>query len=212
MLEHGKIVACKGNLITVETEKPIENEIREKRINSVGFCLNDGRTITRKQQKFIYALFKDMADHTGYTDFEIKAGFKKGFAEYSCLAPFSLADVDVTTARYFIDFLIQWCIENDVGTKISLLDNAPDIGRYVYLCLVNKKCAVCGDKAELHHAEHVQIGRNRKEICHIGMSALPLCRKHHTECHGIGQKSFNEKYHLFGVNIDENIAREYNLK
>lgn len=36
-----------------------------------------------------------------------------------------------------------------------------------------RKCAVCGRRAELHHVDRVGMGRDRREICHIGMQALP---------------------------------------
>ena len=77
---------------------------------------------------------------------------------------------------------------------------------------MNKRCAVCGRKAELHHVDHVGMGRNRKEICHIGMRALPLCREHHTEIHKVGQTDFLKRYILEPVKIDERIAKVYRLK
>ncbi|MBQ1779553.1 MAG: hypothetical protein IIZ93_15475, partial [Acidaminococcaceae bacterium] len=87
-----------------------------------------------------------------------------------------------------------------------------DIERYVYACLMNKKCAVCGKKTELHHYDHVGMGRNRREIDHIGMRAYPLCREHHEEIHLIGERAFDEKYHLVPIAIDQKIAKKYNLK
>nr|DAR84231.1 MAG TPA: Putative HNHc nuclease [Caudoviricetes sp.] len=55
------------------------------------------------------------------------------------------------------------------------------------------------------------MGRNRKEICHIGMRALPLCREHHTEIHRTGQKDFLKRYFLEPVRIDERVAKVYRL-
>ena len=84
-----------------------------------------------------------------------------------------------------------------------------DIGRYVYLCLLHKKCCISGKRAELHHTDAVGMGRNRNEITHIGMRAMPLSRKYHNEVHTIGQAKFNEKYHIYGVKIDKVIASKY---
>ena len=77
---------------------------------------------------------------------------------------------------------------------------------------MNKKCAVCGRKTELHHYDHVSMGYNRREINHIGMRCLPLCREHHNEWHNIGGAEFENKYHLIPIEIDERIAKIYRLK
>jgi hypothetical protein len=79
--------------------------------------------------------------------------------------------------------------------------------------LVNKKCCVCGLKADLHHVDHVGTGRDRDEIIHEGMKVLPLCREHHREAHTNGQKTFEEKWHITdGIEADKTICRIYKLK
>ena len=103
-------------------------------------------------------------------------------------------------------------IENDVPSSRPLAEYADDVERYVFACLIHKKCAVCGRKAELHHVDRVGMGRDRREICHIGMQALPLCREHHQEAHQHGDKALLEKYHLVTVTIDERIAKANGLK
>ena len=78
--------------------------------------------------------------------------------------------------------------------------------------LLNKKCAVCGKHADLHHVDAVGMGNDRNEIHHLGRRVLPLCREHHIECHSIGSKFLMEKYHLEPVNADEKICKKYRLK
>ena len=127
---------------------------------------------------------------------------------------FSLANCDVTTAREFINFLVEFIIENDIPTRVPLIENCEDIARYVYACLVCKKCAVCGKHADLHHCDGgiVGMGGNREKVNHIGRPALPLCREHHTEIHSIGQEDFLRRYIIEPVKIDERIAKVYGLK
>ena len=60
--------------------------------------------------------------------------------------------------------------------------------------------------------DRVGMGRDRQEICHIGMRALPLCRAHHEEAHRHGDGRLMEKYHLEEVAIDGKIAKAYSLK
>jgi hypothetical protein len=175
--------------------------------------LSDGRQISADQRRKLYATMNDISLYTGYLPDQIKALAKYDFIARTGHDYFSLSNCDMTTANEFLSYLIDFCLEHDIPTLDSLLDRTPDISRYLYSCLVRKKCAICGGKAELHHAEtRVGMGRNRKEIVHLGMYAMPLCRKHHTECHDIGQKTFNEKYKIYGTKLDAELCRVWKLK
>jgi hypothetical protein len=113
----------------------------------------------------------------------------------------------------FQRFLINFILENDVPVKRPLLEYVDDISHYVYMCLINKKCAVCGKRAELHHIDTVGMSNNRHKIQHEGKEAMSLCREHHQEMHHIGTKDFFEKYHFNGgVKIDKTICKIYGLK
>ena len=94
-----------------------------------------------------------------------------------------------------------------------MLEYVDDVADYVYSCLINKRCCICGRAADLHHVERVGMGRSRTEICHEGMEVLPLCREHHTEAHTIPDDAFFERYHLDkGVQLDKTLCRLYGLK
>lgn len=82
-----------------------------------------------------------------------------------------------------------------------------DIERYVYACVAHRRCAICGQKAEIHEVERVGMGRDRRKIHHLGQLVEPLCRQHHAEVDQLGQKSFDEKYHLQGIRLDEQLCR-----
>ena len=125
---------------------------------------------------------------------------------------FSLSNCDMTTARLFITYLIDFCLLHGVDVGEPLYQLSEDIPRYVWACLMNKRCAVCGRNADLHHCDVVGMGRDRMEICHIGMRALPLCREHHTEIHRIGRETFLRRYILEPVRVDERIANVYKLR
>lgn len=182
---------------------------------SVGVEFVDKRRISAKQRRKAYVLISYIAAWWGYTPLECMKEILKlmfiGEAE-TLRRSFSLSNCDMTTARLFITYLIDFCILHGVDVGEPLYQLSEDIPRYVWACLMNKRCAVCGRKAELHHGDHVGMGRNRKEICHIGMRALPLCREHHTEIHSIGQKDFLRRYIIEPVRIDERIAKVYRLK
>lgn len=177
---------------------------------------HDMRRISPEQRRKAYALMGEIAAWSGDSPENVKAALKVDFRMKALEAMekrlFSLSDCDMTTARLFITYLIDFMLENDVPSSRPLAEYADDIERYVYACLIHRKCAVCGRRAELHHVDRVGMGRDRREICHIGMQALPLCREHHQEAHQHGDAALLEKYHLATVAIDERIAKANGLK
>ena len=175
----------------------------------------DGRGITPEQRKKAYALMGEIAEYIGDYAESVKAQMKMEFLLTRLQGVqrrmFSLADVDRTTAKEFITFLVDFIIEHGIPTKVSLLDNCEDTGRMIYASAMHKRCAVCGLEADIHHIDRVGMGNDRKDISHLGRRFLPLCRKHHTICHN-DEKSFLADNHLVPIRIDEAICRKYKLK
>lgn len=210
----GDVVEERDDGLTVFVPFPHGKKRPEVYQPTVGVELVDDRHISADQRKKAYVLISYIAAWWGYTPLEcMKEMLKLMFiGETETLRrTFSLSDCDMTTARLFITYLIDFCLLHGVDVGEPLYQLSEDIPRYVWACLMNKRCAVCGRKAELHHVDAVGMGRNRKEICHIGMRALPLCREHHTEIHKVGQGDFLKRYFLEPVKIDERIAKVYRL-
>ena len=179
----------------------------------------DARMRSPEQIRKAWALMGEIAEYQGQTKDEVyreqSTAFSLKHLEILQGQLFHLSTATMSTARAFINLLIEIIIEFGIPTKEPLYGLCDDIPRYVYACLMHKKCAVCGKKTELHHVTAVGMGRNRREIDHIGMLALPLCGGidgHHEEAHRIGNRAFLEKYHLEPITIDANIAKKYNLK
>ncbi|BAL83554.1 putative phage protein [Selenomonas ruminantium subsp. lactilytica TAM6421] len=177
--------------------------------------LRDPRQITREQQKKAYVLIGWIAKWWGYlpqdATKEILKEMFMGYQDTTLQETFSLGDCSVEEARLFISYLIDFCLLHGVDTGVPLNEMAEDIDRYVWACTMNHVCACCGKKAEIHHWTAVGMGRNRKEIVHLGMKVIPLCREHHTEAHTIGKEEFLKKYILTTVEVDEQIAESWNL-
>ena len=185
--------------------------------------LEDGRRITPKQRAKIYALLGEIDEYvnglrTPEGQEEQKNILKLKFM-LDCMTDaerkmFSLSDCSETTARAFITYVIDFIVANDISTAFPLYEKAEDIEHYVYACLANKKCAVCGRPCDLHHAEgsRIGMGSDREKAHHLGREALPLCRKHHDECHGMPEREFLEKYHLAPVKLDEKLCKVYGLR
>ena len=181
----------------------------------------DRDEITADQRKKIFAIVAEIALWSAhdpeYTRKNLTADFLRSNIERLQMSALSLAisgNCDKGTASLFIEFLINFCLEYNVPTSRPLREYADDIEKYVYASLLHKRCIICGRKADIHHCEgsHVGMGRNRKEMIHLGAKVMPLCREHHNECHNIGQTAFDEKYHTLGVKADKRICQKVGLK
>ena len=170
-----------------------------------------------KQRRACYALIGAISDHTGMGKDPTKEYMKLKFMledlEGTADQIFSLSNAPMSLVCAFQRFLVRFILDWDIPTKFSLLDMVDDVPDYIYACLISKKCVVCGRKAEIHHADRVGMGRDRNDICHEGMEALPLCREHHEEAHTMSDREFFEKYHLpGGVILDKTLCRIWKLK
>lgn len=177
----------------------------------------DSRPLSDKQRRACYALLGEIADFTGNGKDSTKEYMKLKFLaeDFGETADkiFSLSNAPMSLVCAFQRFLVRFILDWDIPTKFPMLDLVDDVGDYLYACLINRKCAVCGKRADLHHVDHVGTGRNREEIIHEGMEALPLCREHHAEAHTLGAQSFAEKYHIeHGIKLDKTLCRIYRLK
>ena len=201
--------------VVVQTTRPDVPNLSDE----VLVIWQDARMRSPEQIRKAWALMGEIAEYQGQTKDEVyreqSTAFSLKHLEILQGQLFHLSIATMSTARAFINLLIEIIIEFGIPTKEPLYGLCDDIPRYVYACLMHKKCAVCGKKTELHHVTAVGMGRNRREIDHIGMLALPLCGGidgHHEEAHRIGNRAFLEKYHLEPITIDANIAKKYNLK
>ena len=207
----GRVMESPQGVVVYTTRPPVDNLS-----NEVLVYWQDKRGISSEQRRKAWALMTEIADYQGQSKDDVYAEQKTAFSlkhlEILQGELFRLSSATVSTAKAFITMLIEIILEYGIPTKEPLYGLCDDIERYVYACLMNKKCAVCGKKTELHHVDAVGMGRNRREIDHIGMRCLPLCREHHDEVHRIGETAFQEKYHLVPIKIDQKIAKKYNLK
>ncbi len=179
----------------------------------------DGRRISPEQRRKCYALLREIADWVGDIPEYVKRLMKIEFMANRMTTIgeklFSLSDTDITTAREFISFLIDFMVEHQVPSKTPLYELCDDVYKYVYACLMHKTCCVCGKRgADVHHLHGSRLGRggvNWREKEQDGAVIISLCREHHSECHQ-GEVSFLNRYHLQGVEMDKRIASIYKAK
>ena len=180
--------------------------------------LPDGRRISPDQRKKAHALIGEIAEWVGDWPESMKKIMKMEFVvnrlEGLEKQMFSLSDCDVTTAKDFITFLVDFMVEHGVPTRIPLYEQCEDIGRYVYACAINKRCAVCGRKADIHHLSGSRLGHggnNWREKDQDGAFIIPLCREHHEICHN-GEREFLERFHLQGIEMTKELQKMFGVK
>ena len=211
MIATAKIVGYDGELLTIKPLAAIDRELLQKQVESIEIRLTDSREISAVQRKKVFALIRDIADWCGEEPEYIRKFTTFEYRISSGIEPFSLSDCDMSTAREYISYLIDFCFRHGVPTRDTLLNRTDDISKYLYSCLVHRKCAVCNKQAEVHHVEAIGMGRDRTKINHSGMEAIALCREHHREAHTRGQ-AFFDKYHIYGIKLDENLCKILNLR
>lgn len=207
----GQIYKVKdGKAIIIADISPYEAE--RKKIKTCSVHYDDGRHISAEQRKKIYATIADIAIYTGNSAEAEKYLQKYFYIERTGAKYFSLSDCTMSEAREFINYLIDFCFEQNIGTRDTLLNRTDDISRYLYSCIANRKCAVCNKKAEIHHCEGSRIGMgfNRNKADNLGRYAIALCRKHHNAAHA-DEKSFLEAYHIYGIALDEYLIKKTGL-
>lgn len=231
MLVRGFVTDYNGETLTISVPFNDSEILQRQVITDCEVRLIDGRTITPAQRRKIFAMVQDITDWVTWaknnrqyqeelrrlqllylidtTDNEaVRKQLEYHYCELLDINLFSLSDCDVSTARDFISYLIDLAVEHNIPCRDSLLNRCEDIDRYLYACVANRRCAICGKKADIHEVERVGMGRDRRRIHHLGQLVQPLCRQHHVEVDQIGQASFNKKYHITSIKLDENLCRK----
>lgn len=198
---------------TVKVQVPL-GQFLHREVKEVYVEMIDSRPLSDKQRRMCYAMIGAIADWAGSCTEEVKEAFKLDFwaerADTLADKIFSLSDAPMSLVAEFQRFLVAFILTHDVPTKFPLREYVDDIEAYTYFCLVRRKCAVCGRRAEGHHIDAVGMGNDRTEVQHEGREVMSLCREHHTEIHTVGYDAFMKKYHLDGgVPADRTIMKIY---
>lgn len=213
----GKVVGLsEDGTATIKAQVPLA-QFLHREVKEVYVDMIDSRPLSDKQRRMCYALVKAIADWSGSGSEEVKEAFKLDFwaERVDTLSDkiFSLSNAPMSLVAEFQRFLVAFILTHDVPTKRPLREYVDDIEAYTYLCLVRRKCAVCGQRAELHHIDAIGMGNDRTEVQHEGREVMSLCREHHTELHTVGKAEFMTKYHLDGgVPCDKTIMKIYGLR
>ena len=231
MLLRGYLSRYDGKELTIIVPFAGAQLLERQGITECEVRLLDGRQISPAQRRKIFAMVRDIADWVTWakdkrqyrevlrqlqllylidsTDTEaVRHQLEYHYCELLDINLFSLSSCDMSTARDFISWLIDLAVEHNIPCRDSLLNRCEDIQRFLYACVANRRCAICGQKADIHEVERVGMGRDRRTIHHLGQLVQPLCRQHHCEVDQVGQQSFDKKYHLESIRLDEYLCKK----
>lgn len=236
----GYIQGYDGQALTIIAPFQEEELLERRNITECEIYLHDGREISPAQRNKIFALIGDITEWvSGFdkkklafqetlaamqlnyliavTPENVRRQLTQNYCRLCGIDLFSLSSrtpetIDMTTAKDFIDWLVELCVENGIPCIDTLLNRCEDIGRYLYACVANRRCAICGEKAEIHEYDRVGVGRSRRKLHHEGQRVQPLCRKHHREVDDIGQETFDRKYHMEWVRLDSHLCERLGWK
>ena len=159
--------------------------------------IDDGKKITDKQRRKIFALLNDIYVWSGNPQEDMRQMFIFYLEMMNGYENISLRDCSRRVAGELIDLIIEWVFIHDVPLNYKTSDMLKNDRTFLYMSTINRTCVICGTQnSDIAHRYTVGAGRNRNDIDHYGNEVLALCRFHHSEQHAIGIDSFNEKYHL----------------
>lgn len=214
-------IANEEIVITLPVEKvyPGLKQLIEERLNHYPIKVIPVKRLSKAQNSLIHVLLKQFGEELGWTMQDMKEYQKEQFALSRDLGKFSTANCDMEMANDFIAFIIEQALENEINLYVlnkhdnrykSILKVDKTTERYVIACLRAKTCAICGRKgADLHHWKTIASAAGAYENDDgLKTPFMSLCRIHHNEFHEIGQKEFEEKYHIEGVWLNPQLVYE----
>jgi len=194
-------------------DKEILDEIMRYKTKTGNLKLDDSRRISAKQQKRIYLTIKDIANHLGYFPKEAEQLLIENFNINYNENLTSIPECSMSLARKFLAYLLEFCLQYTVPLSDYAVNRIDNIESYISLCLLYRRCAVCGDIADIHHAldDKIQMGNNRNKINHVGRKAIPLCRTHHNQLHNMSENDFYKKYSIKPIPLTEKMVKKLGL-
>ncbi|MDB2011718.1 putative HNHc nuclease [[Clostridium] symbiosum] len=204
----GYRAAGEGVDLLVHLPQDIRYLIKRQNIRHAEVILDDGRHISIDQRKKIYATLRDISEYIGDPPEATKEWMKYGYIERTGSDYFSLSNCSMTTAREFINFLMDVCLQSGIILTESGLKRTDDINAYLIQCIRHKRCCICGRPADIHHVDAIGMGNDRRNFDDSENDIIALCREHHTQAHSLGNVRFMERYKVYGIKKYQTVDAE----
>ena len=117
----------------------------------------------------------------------------------------------------FTNYLFDYFLQNDIAMweEMQMLYKQQNEEKYIYSMLKHRKCAVCGkyhtenSSIDLEHWDSIASthGTYKKDTGQEGRY-ISLCRLHHIQKHNWGVQTFERKYNVRGIYLDDEQIKE----
>lgn len=209
-----EIIAQKGDLLTVKLHSELDVESLETNAYGGRFfaylepVLKD--TTTDLQRKHYWALIGDISEYTGDPKWQIVLRMKYLYMlvndkkKEPSMARNAMKSSD---ARLLIQTIIDYALEHDIPLKKDYLSQMEE--KQLFAMTMKRKCWLCGKHADIHHVDSLGAGRNRDTYQHHDKHQyMALCREHHQLVHQMGKRTFEQKYHVKGIQLSQANLKE----
>lgn len=217
----GEIRGFEGDILTLKVYDTLDDKtLANSLYNGKYWVMVDtyeNEKITPDQRKHIYALLNDYVDYTGNPLDAVEAYFKYQFMvehDMDELPSFKRNAISLSTAGDFINYLIDYYIQNDIPFRKQQFYLTTDTSKMLYALTMKRICWVTGKpNADIHHAENlVAMGRDRNKVDHTKSAFMCLSRDAHTEIHQIGLKEFCQKYHVKPIKLKGHDLKQLGIR
>ena len=188
-----------GSRLLIRLPEKVGEILKRRKIQTVEVSYDDGRSISPVQRRKIYATLRDISEHTGYDPESAKQILKTEHILRTGEKAFSLSDCSMTTAREFINTLMDYALREGIILTDTGLQRTDDIDTYLIQCIRYRRCCICGRGAEIHHVDAIGMGHDRRQVDDSEKEIMALCREHHTISHAMGQERFARMYAVYGI-------------
>lgn len=200
------------SIIMAEVPENLQAKIIDQKISKAEIRLLDGRTITSDQRKKAYATINDIGLWNGDLPEFLKEFFKYKTIERLGIPYFSLSDCSVSTAREYINTILDFALEWNIPLATSAAERTDDIQHYLYKCLEQRVCAITNrPNADIHHVDAVGMGRNRNKVNHSQLRIIALSREWHNKVHAQGEIEIFNKFKIYGIKADKELLGKLKL-
>lgn len=210
----GKIISFSGNQLIINLDDVKDWQEQElTQLPRIELSVDSEKEITIDQRKKAFAMLNDISEYTGYSLRESEEMMKIRYISMLKNPKFfSLADCTRETATEFIQFMINFCLEQSIPFTTKVFDEIQQSYALRVQLLKHRICYVCGKpNADVDHVDTIGAGRNRRETNQIGYHAWTLCRESHQERHRIGVKSFAQNNQIKPVKLTPELIKYLNL-
>ncbi|CAH0419256.1 putative HNHc nuclease [Periweissella ghanensis] len=175
--------------------------------------LDDGRGASMEQIKKTHALANEFGEYTGYFKDAIEVMKYLYSAETGESPEFSFETVSMSAGARFIDWQINYMLDNEIPFKTKIWDEIKGDYRWQKKALKKRLCVICGtEHADVAHFVALGSGMNRVKVDPSKYMYMSLCRKHHGEQHAIGIVTFCQKYIIKPIKLEPDEIKEFRIQ